>query len=304
MDSNIDMVQILMSTYNGEEYLREQLDSVLNQDYKNISLLIRDDGSTDHTWLILEEYAKTYNNIKIYQGENIGVIQSFFDLMENVDENAKYFALSDQDDVWMDGKISRAVEKLNQLEENKPLLYCSSKILVDSELHMLKVSIGKNRITPSFSNALVENVCTGCTCVTNNKLISMIKGRIPQSAIMHDWWLYLIASSLGEVYYDDQAFIFYRQHKNNVVGSRTTYIEEFKARCNNFSKNRGKISLQVAEFQRIYNEFSLDQKLINYIVEYKKKIGYRLHICFCNDIYRQRKGDNIIFKLLFFFGRI
>ena len=105
-----------MSTYNGEKYLREQIDSILNQDYPEISLLIRDDGSTDGTVDILKEYAQKYRDIDYYVGENLGVQNSFFDLMKRADKRAYYYAFADQDDVWLPGKIKRAIELLEREE--------------------------------------------------------------------------------------------------------------------------------------------------------------------------------------------
>ena len=126
-----------MSTYNGEKYIRMQLDSILGQTYENLCLLIRDDGSTDRTVSILEEYAKRDNRITYYTGKNIGVIQSFLELLRNSSEEAGYYAFADQDDVWLPEKIGRAVEKIEAVQE--PALYCSETYLTDEELNIVKV---------------------------------------------------------------------------------------------------------------------------------------------------------------------
>lgn len=298
-------VQILLSTYNGEKYLEEQLDSILNQDYPDITILIRDDGSTDKTIEILDQYSRKYNQIKYYKGNNIGVINSFFDLMKNADITAEYYSLSDQDDVWLSDKISRAVNQLNLLPSNKPLLYCGRTTLVDEYLNPLRNSIKLIPQKPSFGNALIENICTGCTSVFNKELLLLVCNHIPQYTVMHDWWLYLTASAYGEVYYDENSYILYRQHQANVIGSKSNYIAEFLMRLKRFKGKQGNISRQVIEFDRLFVNNYFDKKnLLNYIKKYRKNSRIRLHILFSNKIYRHRFMDNLIFKFLFLIGSV
>lgn len=298
-------VQVLISTYNGEKYLVEQLESILKQDYENISILIRDDGSSDKTIEILERYTRQYSSIQFYKGSNIGVINSFFDLFKNADPTADYYSLSDQDDVWLSNKISRAVEMLEMIDdENKPLLYCGRTTLVDNHLQPIQSSIKPHVVTPSFGNALVENVCTGCTSVMNRQLQHIVKEHIPEFTIMHDWWLYLSASAFGEVIYDNVSCILYRQHDKNVIGTQTTYYREFIKRIRNFNNNQGRISKQLRGFLKVYQLDDNKNTLINYVIHSKKRLSYRFGILRCKEIYRQRTMDNVIFKVLFLLGRI
>lgn len=297
-------VQILLSTYNGERFIREQLDSILDQDYLNIAILIRDDGSTDKTPLILEEYADKYKNITYYQGENIGVIQSFFNLMKNADISADYYSLSDQDDWWIKGKITRAVKQLDSMNRDKPLLYCGRTTLVDQNLKPLNVKMKPYKINPDFGNALVENICTGCTTVINRNLLQLIQDHIPHFTVMHDWWIYLTASYYGEIYYDEKSYILYRQHGKNVMGSRSNYIDEFKMRLKNFKNNKGKICRQAKEFRKIYTIKDNENLSMTYITEYQEHVIYRFKILFTKDIFRQRGMDNFIFKILFLIGHV
>ena len=140
------VIQVLMSTYNGDEYLKEQIDSILAQDCEKkagtkLKLLIRDDGSKDGTQKILGEYAKKYpETIEWYQGQNVGVIKSFFDLVVKSDEKADYYAFSDQDDYWHKDKLSAGITNIDKMskeidtKKNMPLLYCCSPRLVDENL--------------------------------------------------------------------------------------------------------------------------------------------------------------------------
>ncbi len=290
-------VQVLMSTYNGEKYLVEQLQSILKQDYSNLCILIRDDGSTDNTLQILDEYSRLDERIKYYQSANIGAKRSFFELINNADPLSDYYALSDQDDVWNTNKISRAINKLI-INGDKPLLYCCDTLLVNEKLEPMNNSIRKPLIKPSFGNALIENICTGCTCVFNRDLLYLVQNNEPNFAIMHDWWLYLCASAYGEVIYDSQPNVLYRQHGNNIVGARSNYYDEFKIRLYNYKTNRGKLYSQVNEFASKFQFNNQNRKQIELIICSKSNMMSRLRIIFNKKIYRQRKIDDIIFKVL------
>ena len=295
-------VQVLLSSYNGQDYISEQLDSILQQQYENLTILVRDDGSTDGTIDILREYASKYSNIKFYNGKNIGVKASFFDLMKNADETAAYYCFSDQDDIWLNIKIKRAVDILEQMDNNRPLLYCCETTLVNKQLNPIPMKIKKYKKKPCFGNALVENIATGCTCVINQKLIKLICHQLPEFTVMHDWWLYLTASCFGEVYYDEKSYILYRQHGNNQVGIRSNYLDEFIKRFRNFKNNRGQISRQAREFHRLFLCDDRNQRLLQYVVESQTSLKDRFRILVSNKIYRQRKSDNLIFKVLFLMG--
>lgn len=295
-------VQVLLSTYNGEKYLREQIDSILNQEYKEITLLIRDDGSTDSTLDILREYTDKYENISYYAGDNLGVQNSFFDLMKAADKNADYYAFSDQDDVWLPEKIKRAVETLEKEVPEKPLLYASKTKLVNEKLEIIPVKIRKYALTPDFGNALVENICTGCTEVFNKELLNLVDNKIPEFTVMHDWWLYLSAAAFGKVVYDTKAGILYRQHRDNEVGMRSDWLNEFHARMKNFRKSNGALRKQAAEFRRIYGTNYKNSQLTDWVADYKKNLSYRWKLVISSKVYRQGKLDDLIFRGLFLLG--
>lgn len=296
-------VQILMSTYNGEKYLDEQLKSIAGQDMP-VSLLIRDDGSSDATVDIIEKYEKKYDFISHAVCSNIGVIHSFFELFRMADKDADYYALADQDDIWFKDKISRAVAVLEEYPDDTPLLYCAAQKLIDAEGSMLKVSMMDVKIRPGFGNSIVENIATGCTCVFNRKMLDIVAEYEPEYTIMHDWWLYMIASSMGKVHYDEKPCMYYRQHGNNTMGSRTNYIDEFKERFARFAGNKGKLYRQMKCFAEKYRPEGENGEIIKLLLGYKKSIKSRAKCILSNRIYRQRTGDNIIFKLLFFTNHI
>lgn len=317
-------LQVLMSTYNGSEYLSEQIDSILEQDCErlglaNIQLFIRDDGSKDGTQEILENYARKYpEKIKWYQGKNKGVIDSFFELLTNSDEEADYFAFSDQDDYWMSDKLSSGIKILEQMDyDNKPHLYCCRPKLVDENLKELDSVIKRPPMRPSFENALIENIVVGCTMILNKTLRSMVKKDCPEFTIMHDRWFYLVATCFGQIYYDETSHICYRQHGGNVVGMDVSPIKEFKVRVKVFRKKSHNISRQAAEFWHIYGDIASKEEknlpfstreavkhlqLVKELLDSRKSFAKRLKLVKGKKLYRQRRGDDRVFKLLLLMG--
>jgi glycosyltransferase involved in cell wall biosynthesis len=209
-------VAILLSTYNGVKFLRPQLDSLLDQSYPNLVLRVRDDGSTDATAEILREYARSHPSLTVEYGANLGIVRSYLRLLAEADGASEFFAFADQDDIWPSTKIETAVAALRQRDQALPLLYFSAVEYVDAELNHLGYSLPPRRL--GFGNALVENVAIGATVVINQKARNMTLAIMPQNAIMHDWWLYLLTTALGEVIYDPRPSLKYRQHGANVIG--------------------------------------------------------------------------------------
>lgn len=291
-------VQILMSTYNGEKYLREQMDSLLNQTYPNIEILVRDDGSKDQTISILEEYQKQHDNIQVFAEPNVGVIKSFFSLLEKSD--ADYVAFCDQDDIWLENKVEKAVEKLENITE--PALYCSNKILIDADGKVIAENNGRC-LKPSFENAVVECICTGCTSMLNKELIEVIKKNSPKHTMMHDWWCYLVASYLGQVIFDQNSYIWYRQHGNNEIGASDKFWVTVKAKAKHLKKSRGKLEKQLKEFNSIYHIDQEKDAIVLQLLNSKHGVG-KCSAVFCSKFKRQSKLDQFITKILLLLNRL
>lgn len=287
-------VQILLSAYNGESYLREQMDSLLRQTWSDLEILVRDDGSTDQTAAILQEYEKQYVNVKVFSEENIGLTDSFFRLLEWSD--ADYVAFCDQDDVWMEQKVERAVKALERIQG--PAMYCGNKMLVDAQLKELGPLDGEG-IRPGFGNALIENIATGCTMLLNRELTKIMKEHIPGKAILHDWWCYLVASYYGTVVYDSTPYIYYRQHGDNQVGGSAGLLDEIAAKRQYLKKSRGKLKAQLLEFHRYHHGNKKKDQLLLKVLE-TETFGGKINIIFQSKIYRQKKMDNLIVRGLFF----
>ncbi|MEQ1667693.1 MAG: glycosyltransferase, partial [Sulfuriferula sp.] len=183
-------VTILLSTYNGSKFLQQQLDTLYQQTYSNISILVRDDGSSDTTRSILEGAQLKGRVDVLAQHNNLGPALSFFELLRQAAlTETGYVAFCDQDDFWQPEKIAQAVAALSGVAANRPAMYCSRVELVDE--HLNHIGFGDVPRKLGFGNALVENVATGCTIVLNRQAIDLLCESLPSNPQMHDWWCYL-----------------------------------------------------------------------------------------------------------------
>lgn len=245
-------VQVLLSTYNGRRYLPELLASIFRQCEVTVEVLARDDGSTDGTWEFLEAQRRT-TALTTHCGPHLGVVESFFWLLQHSSPDADYIALADQDDVWLPDKLARAISLLGSADSTIPAMYCSRLRLVDADLRMLALSKGAPR-GPSFENSLVQNIAPGCTVVLNRAAHAELSRGFPEAATMHDWWIYQVVAGVGRVVYDDESRILYRQHPGNVVGAAHTWLGGVAVRVRRLLKRRLRPfrAAQLRELERIH----------------------------------------------------
>lgn len=225
-----EMIAVLMATYNGETYLREQLDSILSQTLQDIKIYIHDDGSKDATVDIVKEYMAAFpNRIFLVEGEPTGSGRmNFLYLLGQVE--ADYYMFSDQDDVWLPEKAEKCMEALSRMEKENgdiPLLTFSDMKVVNEDLSVIDNSfMYYNQLDPyhlTFNRLVVQNTAAGCTMLFNRRLrdeaVRYKKAEHIEHILAHDWWMILTASALGEVRYVDEPLSLYRQHSGNLVGA-------------------------------------------------------------------------------------
>ncbi|HGD1294947.1 TPA: glycosyltransferase family 2 protein [Streptococcus agalactiae] len=216
-------VNILMATYNGEKFLTQQIESIQKQTFKEWNLLIRDDGSSDKTCDIIRNFTAKDSRIRFInenEHHNLGVIKSFFTLVNY--EVADFYFFSDQDDVWLPEKLSVSLEAAKHKASDVPLLVYTDLKVVNQELNILQDSMIRaqsHHANTTLLPELTENTVTGGTMMINHALAE--KWFTPNDILMHDWFLALLAASLGEIIYLDLPTQLYRQHDNNVLGART-----------------------------------------------------------------------------------
>ncbi len=214
-------VQVLLSSFNGEKYLPEQIESILRQEDVEVSLLIRDDGSSDNTVKIINYYKKKYDNIKLVSGNNVGWRESFLELIARSGES-DYYAFSDQDDIWLSNKLARAVQQIERLKTegkktSRPILYQSISKYVDEDLNVIPIHIVYEE-PKCMNDALLNSWAQGCNMVFNRELRDLLLMHKPSSKCAHDMWVYLVAYFFGTIIFDKHPFILYRQHKDNITG--------------------------------------------------------------------------------------
>jgi glycosyltransferase involved in cell wall biosynthesis len=218
-------VTILLSTFNGEPYLPAQLDSIRNQTHADWRLAWRDDGSSDNSVAAVEAFSTT---LAIGQcarspssGTHLGAEGSFLQLLS---ENAgsPFIAFSDQDDRWLPDKLQRAVARLGGCD--RPALYCARQMLTDDDFSHPRLSV-KFEARPGFPASLTQNIATGNTIVMNHAAARLVASMPAPAASPHDWWSYIVVSACGgQVIYDPEPAVLYRQHMKNMIGAQLPTI--------------------------------------------------------------------------------
>ncbi|MDF6884021.1 glycosyltransferase, partial [Escherichia coli] len=301
---------ILLSSYNGEQFIEQQLQSLIDMKADFIfDIHIRDDGSSDKTCETIKKFSQKHANIHLYEENNVGVIASFLWLVEKV-SGYDYYAFCDQDDFWQPLKALAAIDKFEKHEEITPLVYCSAYDYVDQNLNFIGRFTSKSNFSPS--NLLIENCAPGCTMLFNSalreKYLSISAANISNRVVMHDWLFLLLGLHFGMVIYDRNSYLLYRQHANNVIGKKSGLLPIFRSKYKQFIKECKRpqhlLYLQNELFSDITSGQvnSLTHKLSCSFVSAQRNFYSRAKFAFSGKIKRIRKVDDLIFKILFVFG--
>lgn len=309
MKSNLTKkrILVLMSTYNGEKHLREQIDSILNQKTNyEVHLRIRDDGSRDDTCKIIEDYIIKYpERIELSRGENIGYNASFLLLIQTAD-GFEYYSISDQDDVWLDDKLQIACDAIDAVHGKKPILYASTSFLVHDDLIPYGTTRKKERKMTMY-NTIIQNICPGHTQVMNNELLNLLKEDVDASRLyVYDSWIQNVANLYGEILFDNEPHTYYRQHESNQLGSGSGRIGQLIAsikrdRTGDDKKYRRQIEFFVEKNRDMLFEKQYLSELEKFL---KSKTVFRRCIyCLSSKLYRQTVIETIAFRIAVLFGK-
>lgn len=230
-------IAVLMSSYNGEKYISTQIDSILAQEGVNVELYIRDDGSSDRTVEIINQYVSKDKRVHFVPGEPLGVGRSFMTLLM-MDIQADYYSFSDQDDFWYPNKLKAAVEKLES-NGNKFTLYCCNQNCVDADGRYMYTRFSNDYVVPSFISQVIKNDFAGCTMVFSSDFRDEIIEKCPPLEFfvhrLHDSWLSCVAHVYGGILFDYTSYMDFRRNIGNFSDDVITQSLH-RSRCNVFFK--------------------------------------------------------------------
>lgn len=293
----MEHVVVLMSTYNGELYIQEQIESILAQKDVEVELIVRDDGSTDDTIDILNNY-KDCNKLTWYSGDNLGAAKSFMDLIYN-SPNAGYYAFCDQDDIWLKDKLAIAISKLKEFDFSLPMLYYGRPRLVDANGNLLDAMASSDKMF-TFGGSIINSNCTGCTMVFNRTLMEIVKKHRPKYVSMHDSWVHKVCIiHHGILVYDEDVHILYRQHGNNVIGVTNSFIGRIKKHINSFRNRECSRSKIIISLLDCYSSdmSEEDRQCANLVSSYKASFVDTIKLMMCKEICTESKKRNFLFKI-------
>lgn len=291
-------VTVLMSTYNGERYLRQQIDSILNQKGVEVNLYIRDDGSSDNTLEIIGEYIGKYPRVHSLSGEPLGVGRSYMKLLFSVSLETNFYAFSDQDDIWDEDKLSSAIVAFQKFG-NRPGLYVCNQRCVDSEGNFITKRFMDNFPKQELVNILFTNLYAGCTMVFDRALKELLcdKKRCPDIEFfrcrIHDAWIACVASLLDSIIFDSECHMSFRRHESNMTDAEVTrgrrtaantvltiYFRKLKRRLKKKTNLGHGIELTAENLLLGYDDLLSDnaRELLIMVRDYRKSLGNKVRL--------------------------
>ena len=310
-NNSVPQIAVLMSAYNGEKYLREQLDSIFSQEDVCLTLFVRDDGSTDNTIGILEEYSQNHPLVIWNEHRNVGVGESFLRLVKRYahEPGFEYFAFADQDDIWLKDKLITAVNSIIHSRFEGPILYSSNQtILMNDEIK------GPRYAEPQTTELIPHisvNTISGCTFVMNKALADLIADAdMPDQKVLkrriHDGWIMLVAIVCGNVIYDESSHILYRIHSNNAVGLKNVSIQERKKRLWRMIMRDKEANIRkntATELLRLYPDMrKKDAEVLSVFANYQNSFRDRTALLNNQEIIRGCPEKAWVFKLKVLLG--
>lgn len=301
----MDTIVVLLSTFNGAKYLGEQLQSIRDQVVDaHISVLARDDGSSDCTIRILMDWAGRME-MPVLTGSNVGPKESFLALMAAAPD-ADYYAFCDQDDVWLPEKLQSALEVLRGSRGNAPCMYFSNLDMVDKNGHELGEMYLKAKPRLNLGALLVRNPAAGCTIVFNRAAMSVWRASEIHETTLHDTLMTRICYLTGEVFYDPRSFIHYRQHEANFAGRKASFRKLMRQRYRVWCKADGStISAQAqALLDHLPNLRETDIDILCEFVDYRKNILTRARLAGDRTIFSEDRRVNRSFGVRALLGLV
>ena len=248
----MDKICVLLSSYNGEIYIKEQIDSIFKQEDVDVTLYVRDDCSSDKTLEILNDIQKEHDKkMFIMRDLNVGFCKSFFLLLKNAPDDFDYYAFADQDDVWFPQKLHKCLGML-QNKDVPEVSFCGC-LLTDERLNVLKRGDSSPHLYDKYYNT-IRNYAQGCSMVFNSKARELCLKGDANTLEYHDHWLLTICSYLGSVYYVDEPLFNYRQHSNNQIGSVSGFRSDIKHKIKILKKKTHHVETNAKQMLSCFND--------------------------------------------------
>lgn len=281
-------IAVILSAYNGEKYIRQQIDSILAQTDVDLELFIRDDGSHDSTVSILREYKEKYNNVHIQEGSNLGFRQSFIQEML-LHRGFDYYAFSDQDDFWENGKLRAACAAIETMSRPQiPTVYYSNLNIADEKLNIYKHTHLEKR-KQSLASVIMRRSIAGCTMVLNNTMWEKMSEKSISDQMLrrgHDSFIISLCYSIGGcALCDEHAYIRYRQHQDNTSGGMNGPLQRIKKEWNALINKKGQESEIACAILNSWPE-EIDtqaRRTLELVANYKKQPMTRLRMLISKD---------------------
>lgn len=307
MDLRDKNVLVMMSTYNGELYITDQIHSIMNQKSNcRIVLRIRDDGSKDKTCEIIKKLQIDYGDrIELVEGQNLGYNGSFFELIKTA-EGYDYYAFSDQDDVWMEEKVQTAVEWMEKesLVYNGPVLYASTSYLVEDDLIPYGTTRKQQRKFTLY-NTIVQNICPGHNQFMNEKLVEIVKSKIANAEVyVYDSWVTNLAMLFGRILFNNDPQTYYRQHNLNQLGAGAGSMKQLMTSIKHSKAGHGlKYRRQIESFVEL-NKDDMDKTELKELLYFinSKTFFTRFLFAIRTKLHRQKRIESIAFRCAIIFG--
>ena len=304
-------VAIILAYYDGEEFIKEQLDSIFSQTFKNFHIFIFDDKSNiPFNKINLKLDLDQKEKISVFRRKlNLGFSMNFLKGLVKIDDSYDYYSYCDQDDIWHKDKLLRGINTLSNKDENIPMLYGTKTLITNKDCSkVLGESIVIKRPL-SFKNAILQSFAGGNTMIFNLTAKKLILSNLDLvNPVSHDWWSYLLISGYGgKIFYDPSPTLFYRQHKNSQVGTNKSWRGRLK-RILKLIKGDFRICIEhninclIIAKDNLNNE----NKIVLEIFSKARKSNFfqRLYLFKKSGVYRQNLIGNFIFFIFFIFKRI
>lgn len=298
-----EKVLVLLATYNGEKYLKEQLDSILNQEQVEVKILVRDDGSTDGTCSILEKYKG--EKLDFYIGDNVGPAKAFLSLINDSYKEYSFYAYADQDDVWNSEKLIKCINKIKGNKSNKPALCMSTYDVVDENLNYVYTRNMEFEREINLFETIMYRSPSGCTMVFDKKLRDIMLDKQPKSIRMHDFWTLLTAQvHKADILTIDESLMKYRIHGENTVGLSPKFLKRIKRLFRSMIYNCNERQKQAISLLEVYEE-EIDEEIKDILLEikdYNKSLKSKWRFLSDKRFRSNSLYINLLFKISVVFG--